>query len=52
MTGSERSGIYVRQPSGYDAFIPCPLPPPPELDLPRLLPELSRADQAIGRLEA
>jgi len=28
-TGAHRAGRYVRQPSGYRAFIPNPLPPDP-----------------------
>lgn len=46
-----RAGRYVRQPSGYDAFIPAALPPDPPVDLGRLVPLLSAADQAIGRLD-
>ena len=33
------------------AYVPTPLPPEPPLDLPRLLPKLTRADQALGRLD-
>jgi Fic family protein len=49
---SSRAGRFVKQPAGYTAFIPAPLPPDPplQLDLP-LLGLLSRADQAIGRLD-
>ena len=47
-----RSGRYVRQPTGYRAFIPAPLPPDPAVriagELQRLL---SDADQALGRLD-
>ena len=46
-----RAGRYVRQPSGYKAFIPAALPPDPPVDLGRLVPLLSSADQAIGRLD-
>lgn len=46
------AGSYVRQPEGYSAFIPGPVPPdpPPEVDeeLRRLL---SDADRALGRLD-
>jgi Fic family protein len=49
--GSERSGHNVLQPAGYRAFIPTPLPPQPDLDLLRLIPGLSQADQALGRLD-
>ena len=52
MPGTERSGYYVRQPAGYSAFIPRPLPPAPALDLGRLAGPLSHADQAVGRLDA
>lgn len=47
-----RAGRYVRQPAGYRAFIPAPLPPDPPIrfDAPLLL-LLSRADQAVGRLD-
>ena len=49
---SDRAGAYVRQPAGYRAFIPSPLPPDPPLELDRLLATiLSRADQAVGRLD-
>ena len=47
-----RGGRYQAQPSGYRAFRPAPLPPPPpvrvEGDLQSLL---SRADHALGRLD-
>jgi len=49
---SAKSGRYVRQPAGYQAFIPAPLPPSPAVafkgDLMRLL---SDADRALGRLD-
>lgn len=49
---SDRAGAYVRQPAGYRAFIPSPLPPNPPLALDRgLVTALSRADQAVGRLD-
>jgi Fic family protein len=50
-TGSIRAGRYVRQPSGYRAFLPAPLPPDPPLELGPLVAPLSRADQSIGRLD-
>ena len=50
-SGPGRAGRYVRQPSGYAAFIPARLPPEPAIDLARLAPTLSAADQAIGRLD-
>lgn len=49
---SSRAGRYVRQPSGYSAFLPAPLPPDPPVRLEgglRVL--LSRADRALGRLD-
>lgn len=48
---SGRAGRYIRQVSGYRAFIPAPLPPP-DLDLSGdLTAALSRADLALGRLD-
>jgi Fic family protein len=47
-----RAGRYVRQPTGYRAFIPAPLPPDPPLALSGPLQEaLSAADYALGRLD-
>ncbi len=42
----------VKQPAGYRAFIPAPLPPDPpvHMDGP-MINVLSRADQALGRLD-
>jgi Fic family protein len=49
---SSRAGSCVRQPGGFDAFVPAPLPPDPPIGFdPRLATLLSRADQAIGRLD-
>lgn len=50
---TRRAGRYVRQPTGYRAFIPAPLPPRhPELDLGgELASLLSRADRELGRLD-
>ena len=51
-TRSQRAGSYVRQPSGYKAFIPRPLPPQPvihfDIEMQHLL---SEADAALGRLD-
>lgn len=48
----KRAGQYVRQPSGFRAFIPANLPPDPPIVLDReTLAILSQADQAIGRLD-
>lgn len=47
-----RAGRYVRQSTGYRAFIPAPLPPDPPIQLDvDSIALLSRADQAIGRLD-
>ncbi len=47
-----RAGQYIRQPTGYQAFIPAPLPPSPPLTFDEPLgAALSQADQAIGRLD-
>ena len=46
-----RSGAYIRQPTGYRAFIPKPLPPDPpviyDTEMQRLL---SDADRALALL--
>jgi len=47
-----RAGRFVSQPAGYKAFIPANLPPEPPIQLDAgLLSLLSRADQAVGRLD-
>jgi Fic family protein len=47
-----RAGRYERQPAGYRAFIPAPLPPDPPFALSGPLQEaLSAADYALGRLD-
>ena len=47
-----RAGRYIRQPAGYRAFLPAPLPPDPPVDLTGPLRErLSEADYALGRLD-
>ena len=47
-----RAGRYLRQPTGYRAFVPAPLPPTPPLDLGGpLRDKLSAADYALGRLD-
>ena len=49
---STRAGRYVKQRTGYAAFIPAPLPPDPPVALDGTLQSLlSRADQAVGRLD-
>jgi Fic family protein len=48
----DRAGRYLRQPGGYYAFVPEPLPPDPPIEFDPPLPTLlSRADLAIGRLD-
>ena len=49
---SIRAGQYVRQPSGYRAFIPAPLPPNPPVQITgELQALLSEASLALGRLD-
>jgi Fic family protein len=51
-SASTRAGRYVKQRTGYAAFIPAPLPPVPPIALDGPLHALlSRADQAVGRLD-
>ncbi|MCU0707740.1 MAG: Fic family protein, partial [Pirellula sp.] len=51
-TANDRAGHYVRQPTGYRAFIPKPLPPDPALVIsPEVQVLLSKADRALGRLD-
>ena len=48
---STRAGQYVRQPEGYRAFLPKPLPPE-DLEIDTELQALaSKADLALGRLD-
>ena len=51
-TPSSRAGRYVRQAAGYAAFVPASLPPDPPVDTSAIVDVLSRADIAIGRLNA
>lgn len=47
-----RAGQFELQPAGYRTFIPAPLPPEPPVRLEEaLVAALSRADQALGRLD-
>jgi Fic family protein len=47
-----RSGHYVKQITGYRAFVPAPLPPQPPIEFDdEMIALLSRADQAVGRLD-
>jgi Fic family protein len=49
---TDRAGRYIRQPTGYRAFLPAPLPPEPQVDLSgKLQSLLSAADRALGRLD-
>ena len=51
-TNNPRAGQYVKQMTGYRAFIPAPLPPKPPIRVDEaILALLSRADQALGRLD-
>ena len=47
----QRAGRYIRQPTGYRAFIPRPLPPEPALDYGSLADVLSQASESVGRLD-
>ncbi len=48
----QRSGAYIKQPTGYRSFIPAPLPPKPALRVEGELQNLlSRADMALARLD-
>jgi Fic family protein len=47
-----RSGKYVKQPGGYKAFLPAPLPPDQPVAMDGELTKLlSDADRALGRLD-
>ncbi len=47
-----RAGRFIRQPAGYRAFVPVPLPPDPSIQMtPEFVALLSRADRALGRLD-
>ena len=46
-----RAGRYIRQLTGYQAFIPAPLPPDPPVHIESLRSLLSQADRALGRLD-
>ena len=48
----KRSGGYIRQITGYKAFIPVPLPPDPAIELDGTLQNLlSKADMSLARLD-
>src|SRR5271157_1124538 len=47
-----RAGQFVRQMTGYSAFIPSPLPPAPPIRMDdELVRLLSDADRELGRLD-
>lgn len=47
-----RSGQYIRQVTGYSAFLPKNLPPDPPLEIDQEMHTmLSKADRALGRLD-
>jgi Fic family protein len=46
-----RAGVYVTQPTAYVAFHPAPFPPADLKLSPTLISSLSRADQALARLD-
>lgn len=51
-TRSGRAGSYIRQPTGYRAFIPASLPPVPPINInPEMQRLLSESDAALGRLD-
>lgn len=48
----QRAGVYMRQPTGYRAFTPKPLPPDPPIRIDGQMQSLlSTADRALGRLD-
>ena len=52
LAGKSRAGRYIRQPTGYRAFIPNLLPPDPPVRMEgQLQVLLSQADRALGRLD-
>jgi len=49
---ANRAGRYVKQPTGYKAFIPAKLPPNPPIKMDdELWALLSNADRSLGRLD-
>lgn len=49
--GTGRAGRYLRQPTGYRAFLPAPLPPNPPLRMNDFQAALATASHALGRLD-
>jgi len=50
-SSNERAGRYIRQLTGYSAFVPALLPPNPPIDTTQFTKLLSDADRALGRLD-
>jgi Fic family protein len=49
---TSRAGSYIRQPTGYRAFVPASLPPDPQINInPEMQRLLSESDAALGRLD-
>src|SRR3954452_22879868 len=49
---SVRAGDYIRQPAGYQSFLPAALPPDPPIEMTNTLQGLlSEANHALGRLD-
>ncbi|MBR1734823.1 MAG: Fic family protein, partial [Alphaproteobacteria bacterium] len=49
---SNRTGYIIKQPTGYDSFIPNDLPPnPPVIIDDEMQDLLSQADRKLGRLD-
>jgi Fic family protein len=49
---TNRAGVFMKQPSGYVAFIPNPLPPEPQINVDNeMFRLLSDADRKLGRLD-
>ena len=52
MEESNRAGVFIKQQSGYRAFIPHPLPPAPPINIDmEIMTLLSKADRCLGRLD-
>ena len=51
LNAATRAGRYIRQPQGFRAFLPAPLPPDPPVAIGRVQRLLSEADRALGRLD-
>ena len=51
-SGANRAGHLVRQPSGYESWMPAPLPPDPPIQIDATLQSLlADANLALGRLD-